>query len=266
MKLDYSNKRCSNYIAGILVISVASIFLACALGIWDHKVISNNDPLPNGGVISVNNGNNIIENNRFIIPSGVGFLLAHEKVIQCFDTLDEGWLYFTQTPGVPDYLPLTLTQSEIDSWGDLIVFSYGGYEFKDGYINLYQKGEFKGKLLLTEVDVTPVDLTVDLDGPEGPLAEGTYHVDSHTIDVTLDGGQDIYLESNYLPELYDSGWMWAYDCPPVQDLDKEVKFVEKMTWSGCFKPDQEFRVLLAYKSMPWSPELPIINFIASFKQ
>ncbi len=79
MKLDNSNRRHSNVIAGILVISVASIFLACAFGVWDHKVISNDDPLPNGVVISASSGNNIMENNHLVIPSGVGFLPKNER-------------------------------------------------------------------------------------------------------------------------------------------------------------------------------------------
>ncbi|MFX1504302.1 MAG: hypothetical protein ACFFDH_25300 [Promethearchaeota archaeon] len=265
MKLDDSNKRYSYFIAGILVIAVASIFLACVFGIWDHKIISWDNPLSDRMVIPVNNGNNIMRNNEIIIPSGVGFPPTHEKVSRKFDT-EEGWLYFTQTPGIIEPLPLTITQDVVDSWGDIIVYSFGGYGFVNGGADLYQKDDgWIGSITYNELSVlTDQELTVDLDG-DGPLDEQTYVVDVYTLDVVLDQPQ-IVLESNHLPDLYDTGCMWAFDCPPVPDLNKDVRFKENMKWEGCYQNDQQFRVMLAYKCMLRSPELPIKKFIASFKQ
>jgi hypothetical protein len=265
MKLDYSNKRYSHIIAGILIISVTSIFLACALGIWDHKVISNNNPLPNGVVTSWNNGNKIIENNDFLIPPEVASLPTHEKVCRKVDTV-AGWLFFEQVP-IGD-LPLTITQAVVDDWGFGHVYSYGGYSFVEGSIDLYQKDDgWIGSITYSQegvaVPVTEVDVGIDLDGDS--LMEDDYTVMDYTLKLTLDQTV-INIDSNHLPQLYDSGLMWAYDCPPVQDLDKEVVFKEKMKWEGCHQNDQQFRVMLAYMRMLRSPELPIKIIIASFEQ
>ena len=255
MKLDNSNRRHSNIIAGILVISVASIFLACAFGVWDHKVISNDDPLPNGVVISASSGNNIMENNHLVIPSGGGFLPVHEKINRMFDTEDEGWLYFDQSL-IPDVFPLTITQTTLDTW-DVTVYSYGGYEFISGYVKLWQKGDIVGRL---NYDVE----TVVYNSLEYISVLGAdYFVDVYTLNFTLDSNP-INIDSNHIPSLYDGGWKRIAEGP--KDLDKEVRFVEDMIWSGCGLPDQQFRVILAYKCMLRSPELPIKNFIASFNQ
>jgi hypothetical protein len=50
MKLDSSNKRISNIIAGILLVFVAFVFIATALGVvWDHLYIPDKmDPLKSG--------------------------------------------------------------------------------------------------------------------------------------------------------------------------------------------------------------------------
>jgi len=267
MKLDNSNRRYSNIIAGILVISVASIFLACAFGVWDHKVISNDDPLPNGVVISASSENNIMENNHLVIHSGVGFLPVHEKIVKVFDTEDEGWLFFDQS-NMPDVFPLTLTQADVDAW-DVIVYAYGGYEFVSGYVDLYQsrswnKREYVGTLIY---DVETVVFDVDLVDPDWISGDADYTVDVITLNFTIEAASgEINFDSNHLPSLYDSGWMRVYDGPCPDDLDKEVIFKEKMIWSGCWSSDQNFRVILAYKCMLRSPELPIKNFIASFNQ
>ena len=272
MKLDFSNKRYSNIIAGILVISVASIFLACAFGVWDHKVISNNDPLPNGVVMSASSGNNIMENNHLVIPSGGGFLPVHEKITKFFDTEDEGWLYFNQD-SIPDVFPLTITQADVDSW-DIIVYSYGGYQFESGEVDLYQsrswnKRDYLGTLIY-DVDNVQWDATVTDADLDFIAAGEDYTVDIITLNFTIDlatsPSGEINLDSNNLPSLYDSGWMRVFDGPCPDDLDKEVIFKEKMTWSGCHNQDQNFRVILAYNCMLRSPELPIKNFIASLRQ
>ncbi|MFX1380513.1 MAG: hypothetical protein ACFFA4_15615 [Promethearchaeota archaeon] len=265
MKLDDSNKRYSHFIAGILIISLASIFLACALGVWDHKVISNNNPLPNGVVTSWSNGNKITENNDFVIPPGVASLPTHEKVCRKLDTV-EGWIFFDQVP-VED-LPLTITQAVVDDWGYAHAYSYGGYSFVEGGADLYQKddgwiGSITYSIEGTPVETTEIAVGIDLDGDT--IMEDDYTVMDYTIKLTLDQAV-INIDSNHLPQLYDSGWMWAYDCPPVEDLDKEVVFKEKMKWEGCHQNDQQFRVMLAYIRMLRSPELPIKNFIASFEQ
>ncbi|MFW9820627.1 MAG: hypothetical protein ACFFE5_13540 [Candidatus Thorarchaeota archaeon] len=255
MTLDNSNKRDSEFIAGILVITVISICLACAFGIWDYKVISNNNPLINEVGISLGDGNNIMENNPQVIPSGVGFLPVNEKIVKKLDTKDEGWLFFDQT-GIPTELPLTITQADLDTWS-VKVYSYGGYEFVNGHVDLYQKDwEYKGTL----------NYNVETSYPDTYTMDSTdYSVFVYELGISLADGE-INLDSNYLPKLYDTGWMRVFDGPCPDDLDKEVIFKEKMVWSGCDDEDQQFRVILAYKSMLRSPELPIKNFIASFEQ
>ncbi|MFW9951339.1 MAG: hypothetical protein ACFFKA_14565, partial [Candidatus Thorarchaeota archaeon] len=180
MKLDNSNKRYPNFIAGILIISVASIFMACTFGIWDHKVISNENPLPYGIVIPAGSGNNLIENNYLVIPPGVGFLPAHEKIVKVFDTVDEGWLYFDQS-GIPSSFPLTITQDILDLWS-VTVYSYGGYEFVSGYVDLYQKGDYMGTInYVPDVITKDQPFAIDLDG-DG--VDDAYTVDIYELDFT----------------------------------------------------------------------------------
>ncbi|MFX0105324.1 MAG: hypothetical protein ACFE75_07530 [Candidatus Hodarchaeota archaeon] len=262
MNLDNSNKRYSHFIAGILIISVASIFLVCASGIWEHKVISNYNPLTNGLVMTASNRNNIMENNHMVIPPGVDLLPINEKICKVFDT-EKGWLYFDQS-NIPTTFPLTITQTMVDAW-DVIVYAHGGYEFKCGEVDLWQKGEWKGEL---EYDVETVvyGATVDAGALGIGTLSGDYVVDIYTLNLTITSGTQIDLDSNYVPSLYDSGWMRVFDGPCPGDLGKEVKFKEKMKWSGCHLPDQDFRVILAYKCMLRSPKLPIKNIIASFWQ
>ena len=256
MKLDYSNKRYSHFIAGILLITVTSIFLACAFGIWDYKVISNSNPLINEVGMSGGDGNNLIENDPLVIPSGVGILPVNEKIVKHFDTVDEGWLYFDQS-GIPTEFPLTITQADLNTW-DVKVYSYGGYDFISGYVDIWQKGDKMGTLNYA-VETLTEDTLYIMDGNE-------YTVDLFELSITLKDDVEINLDSNHMPSLFDSGWMRVFDGPCPDDLDKEVVFKEKMIWSGCHNLDQQFRVILAYKCMLRSPELPIKNFIASFKQ
>ena len=241
MKLDNSNRRHSNIIAGILVISVASIFLTCAFGVWDHKVISNDNPLPNGVVISASNGNNIMENSYLVIPSGVGFLSKNERIKKVFDTVDEGWLYFDES-NIPTSFPLTITQDILDTWS-VTVYSYGGYEFVSGYANIKQKGSLVGIVNFGVDVIEPNELrAISIFGGE------EYIVDVYTIGFTL-AGNDINLDSNYLPTLYDTyhdaDAYFGDSCP--EDLQKEVLFKENMVWSGCDNEEQNFLVILAYK-------------------
>jgi hypothetical protein len=281
MSLDSSNERYSNVIAGILVILVASIFLACILGGWDHNVFPQNDVK-----INHRDRNNIMENSQYQeILAGGDLLPIAEKCCKGGYTTEEGWIIFANL-NIPDPLPLVIDQGVLDTWS-LKAYAFGDYDFDGGEVEIYQWKDNMGSLgtlYLVQISLddtkTLEDLNLDDDYPDLP-ADLT--IDVYTIgfvmgdnngdllinagDIGVPSSTYIELMSNQYPGLPDMPCcVWDENpilCPYGQDFFKLVKFKFKMDWSGCPQPDQAFEILLAYISMLRSPQLPIKNFIAS---
>jgi hypothetical protein len=253
MQLDDSNRRYSTIIAGILVIAVVFTFLACACGVWDHKIISNNGIPPEEIAFSSNRRDNIIEYNP-----GIAFLSISEKCCKCRDTEDEGFLYFDQN--IPNLMPLVIDATELQGWSTT-VYSYGGYEFVDGYVDIWQKGDLMGTLALDvleaniqeDIVLAFADIPTEIADYLGLVDGDTLTVDVYTATFSLTDGP-IILDSNNVAELLGDGRCRILDDPVPEHLGKWVKLKEFMTWSGCHQVDQQFQIILAYVCMlPGSP-------------
>jgi len=271
MKLDDSNRRYSNIIAGILVISVASIILAYALGDWDHNVFSMNNPPQNGVELFMDKGNNIVEND---ILCELGFLSIPEKY--CSDDLDTdaGEMVILSNLDETQTLPLSINEDMINSDWAMSIYSYGGYEFVEGVIEVYQnKFDDQGWWscdLVGEIDIIYTTETVDLLTIDETLLneiKGYFGMDLDEdfdeLDITIGtldlDGATIELDSNHIPDVLTEGWeldnvdhgffFWDWFSDPPADLDKYVTLKYEMTWEGCWFDEQKFMVILAYSYM-----------------
>ena len=126
-------------------------------------------------------------------------------------------------------MPLCLTQEELSTWYvDLLVI--GGYELVCGYIDVYQKGEYKGTIYL------------DWFSEHGEMCCMEYYY------VSFYGG-DICLDSNQYPDVCA-----PFDlCAPFDEIPgKEVTFDLYSCWTGCSEPDQNFAITPAqsFLSLP----------------
>ena len=116
-------------------------------------------------------------------------------------------------------MPLCLTQEELSTWYvDLLVI--GGYELVCGYIDVYQKGDYKGTIYMQWTSEHGEMCCMDY-----------YYVTFY--------GDDICLDSNQYPEVYA-----PFDlCAPFDTIpDKEVNFYLYSCWTGCELPEQNFMI------------------------
>jgi len=124
-------------------------------------------------------------------------------------------------------LPLTMDQTWLDQWF-VVVESVGGYEFIDGLMVIKQKdiADQYIRIYATERSTfTHYQLQFELCDPSSPIV----------------------IESNHVPDIIgDDSWLCVI---PDKELDKRVDLFFVTTWTGCFKPDQEFLVILAHKAM-----------------
>lgn len=133
---------------------------------------------------------------------------------------------------MPDIMPLCLTQAELDQWYvNLLVI--GGYELVCGYIDVWQKGDYKGTIYL--------NWTTD----HGPMCCMEYYYISFYADP-------ICLDSNQYPEVCA-----PFDlCAPFDTIpDKEVHFDLSTCWTGCEQPDQHFMITPAQSLLAFSKSL-----------
>lgn len=127
-----------------------------------------------------------------------------------------------------DPLPLCIDQTYLDEYY-VIVASYGGYEFKGGVMVIKQKDcadQFVKIVKLDEWFCHPYMM---------------YSIGFELCDPT----HPIVLESNHVPEILGD-WFCVM---PDKELDKRVDLCFCTTWTGCYKPDQDFLVILAHKAM-----------------
>ncbi|MFX0002962.1 MAG: hypothetical protein ACFE9J_05710 [Candidatus Hermodarchaeota archaeon] len=246
MKIDNSNKRYLIVIAGILIISLISIFLAYALGDWDHNAFPNNNPPPNGGLLLTNRENNIVENN---ILTEVGFLPIAEKAQKSGIDTSSGVIYIADH-NIPDTLPLCINQIDVDTWYATI-YTHGGYTFEEGKVKVYQGksddpwwDKYVGEITILGAGPTAIDVPADLPFDTcGALQVMQWDI---TFDMVVD---PIMLDSNHVPTVYGDGLFASCWDPLPQDLDKYVTLKFYMTWKGCDDEEQEFQIIWAYFCM-----------------
>ncbi len=255
MELDDTDNRYSLLIAGILVATIFSIFLVIALGVWGHSIFSGTgiEPVPGGLPIS-NGGNTVVNNNPTDdILSGVEFLPISDGCMDCGLDTEQGWVYIHDYY-VQDPLPLCLT----GSFGNALVYSYGGYDFFGGTGMIFQG---KSDTPLNEKLVGMFDIVVTghelVEPGMCPYADPCCMVDQWTVEFVVDGC--VQLDSNHVPNIIGDDCCQVFDlCDGVpDDLDKYVDLGFITCWSGCEKPDQDFQIILAYSLVCYrSPPTP----------
>ena len=146
-----------------------------------------------------------------------------------------------------DPLPLCIDQAYLDLWS-VQVESYGGYEFKNGFMVIKQK----------DIPDQYIKIVV--------LREGFIHPNyNYLLGFELcDPDHPIVLESNHVPDVIGDVGDW-FCVMPDKELDKRVDLCFMTSWTGCFLPEQEFLVILAHKSYvpEINPQLSIRVNIAS---
>jgi hypothetical protein len=151
-----------------------------------------------------------------------GFVMESECDCWCFHT-EQGYIDWNWN--IPDPLPLCIDNDTLLGWG-LTVFVYGGYEPYGGYIELSQKGEYKGTIYM--------QWTWDQKGPccAYDYWKATFYVYE---DICLDSDQypDEYADDGYIP-------------------GKKVWFNWCTDWTGCPEPDQRFTIIHSHSYWAFS--------------
>ncbi|MFX0087995.1 MAG: hypothetical protein ACFFAU_20245 [Candidatus Hodarchaeota archaeon] len=235
MKIDDSNKRYSIFIAGILVISILSIFLAIALGVWDYRgkdqigslpfYHAPSDNLENNGPVSVSEkceqthdtGPGSIKIHRKEIPSVLPICIKNEDVAKW-------WILYESKGG---YVPDLKTWIKVD--GQIIKDLTPNY----GWIELEQRKTGREGILL----ITAMTRIVDLSKPCALF----YNLSGFVVY----GARPIVLDSNELPTEGCQVIEWSQDY--CGSFDKEVDLDIITNWEGCHLEKQEFRIILIQK-------------------
>ncbi|NHJ19738.1 MAG: hypothetical protein EAX91_02255 [Candidatus Lokiarchaeota archaeon] len=238
MEIDDSNKRSFMIFAGILVFTLLSIFMIILLGVGSARVYNQNSITMLGGDlqqnITLSNGN-----------KGTGSkeieLIAYRGLVDGLDT-EQGYIK------VLDYnfdypLPLHLSQEEVSDWFVTLEVR-GGYEPLEGYIDICQKGEDKGRLWM---DWTYLG-----------LRPSWYEY----WNVTFKPEGNIYLDSNQFPAV-DHDWFWIDKDGEIPG--KDVKFDVYTLWTGCGQEDQNFEIILVQTFCFQSPQHPNVKFKSPFE-
>jgi hypothetical protein len=277
MNLDNSNKRYSIIIAGILIVIIASIFVAFAFGIGGFKTVYPNYTsqlgvgFPNetekdaSTSILGNNADVSIAQRLDPVPLTVG---PEAGVIDLLTPTDVPEVTYS----LPTWLdsgtfPLCITESDLSTYSVVLAVS-GGYEPSsdpyDHYFTLKQ-GWKKYGIEMTITQIT--DESFFETSSYSPCCYDFYLVQFTDIFkwVGCDGVIDpsptcIAFDSPQLPVLDgDLSIMyvdnWDPQAPPCKDVNIEMCSI----WTGC-----HFEIILSHKWINfWSPQLPINNFIAS---
>jgi hypothetical protein len=257
MTLDSSNKRYSNIIAGILVISVLSIFMAFFMGFGDNNIYEQNRVQPEFVAIPYNSDeytSNCLTGRKRIEP-----------VTQCKTwsvDVKKGSMVIGQAYwDAPYQLPICTYAEEVNKWW-MTVLVKGGYHpctLCNEYIQIYQEDKANPGSYLTDIyyinsadmdwgtptphatlcGVMVYNLTFTLS--EDPLAAPfgkDIDGDITTIDVDWGVAKCMLFHSNHKP----------FPCTgPTPRLGKMVTLKLCTCWSGCGRPPQNFEVLLVHK-------------------
>jgi hypothetical protein len=245
MKIDDSNKRYSMIIAGILVISILSIFVAITLGSGGYRVYTQKGTQPH----CIGFQSTEYEASERNLPENKKVVSVADKCEQTHDT--KPGCITIEYKEIPYELPLCITQEEINDWWILYKVC-GGYlpDKKDwiricgsirypvldnyGWIVLDQdKTPEGGIILMTEMEVIQ----------DATLPCCCYYV--NISGFVLYCNQEIHLDSNHHPtgcQIVENGP--GYD----GDLDKLVELDIITNWEGCHLDKQEFRIILTQKN------------------
>jgi len=130
---------------------------------------------------------------------------------------------------IPDVMPLCLTTEEVNGWyANLLVT--GGYELVCGYIDVWQKGELKGTIMLNW----------NVEHGEMCCME-YYYITFYTEGICLDSNQYPVIDAPF--ELF----------APFDEIpEKEVVFKLSTCWTGCSQPDQHFTITPTQSSLAFS--------------
>ncbi|MFX1408406.1 MAG: hypothetical protein ACFFBW_15755 [Promethearchaeota archaeon] len=160
--------------------------------------------------------------------SGTGNVLVLECGAVCDLDTKRGTLEIVDENLPCEPLPLCIDNDYLGNYW-VLVESYGGYEFKGGYMVVKQKDcddQFVKIVLIDSYFEHPnmmYKIGFELCDPSHPIV----------------------LESNHVPDIIGD-WFCVI---PDKELDKRVDLMFCTTWSGCFLPEQDFLVILAHKAM-----------------
>jgi hypothetical protein len=140
---------------------------------------------------------------------------------------EQGWIEITDE-NLPDELALCINNEYLREWYvDVLVF--GGYNPWEtgGYIDVWQKGEFQGRINIFWTHIG-----------DGPCCAYDYWR------ATFYVCEDICLESNQYPDVYP----WDINWPDGQETipGKCVMFEIMTYWTGCVpgeEPSQDFTII-----------------------
>ncbi|MHA1886357.1 MAG: hypothetical protein ACW96S_14980 [Promethearchaeota archaeon] len=236
MTIDFSKKRYSIILAGILLAFVASIIIVIALGIGDFKTHSNQEfETFNRGPsldMSVDMAPSIIYyeecfKERQLVPGAeVAFELNHD--------VEPGWMEVQYD--IPYEFPICITEDYVDQNFGITVWSYGGYHPDDlggNYMVLYQPKTGKGGIL---------DITWEESLEELPCSTTIF-----TASFDIVGGGPIILESNHLPQVItNADYPFLLEAEPTCNLDKWVHVGVFSSWAGCDDVNQKFKLILVH--------------------
>jgi len=219
----------SKFVIGILLITVASIFIASAV---TAEADIHTDKNAGIGYLVHNSWGDVSELSRFddVLLAKLDDLEIHKDTE--VGTIDIDWLYCGD-------LPLCITQAELDLWGNCIVAKIkGGYEPIGGIVDLSQ-----GNDVWDWKFVNLPDLEIVWD--ERPYMHEECYYDywyGHVVmpaDVSV-----IELASN----------QWPVGARPVVDAGlthipgKQVNFEFDIKYQGCTEEDQQFWLIMTHKN------------------
>lgn len=217
----------SKFVIGILLITVASIFIASAV---TSEVDNRTDKNAGIGYLVHNSWGDVSELSRFDDES----LAKKDDLVVSKNTevgtIDIDWLWCND-------LPLCITQDDLTSWGDVLVAKIsGGYEPIDGTVFITQGN-----------DVWPWKFVnigeLDIEWTYG------YHEDCY---------YDYWYGKVFLPADVSSielaSNQWPAGATPVVDNGfthipgKMVNFEFDIKYQGCSEEDQQFWLIMTHKS------------------
>ena len=224
MGIDDTEERHSNLVIGILIVAVASVFVAFALGIGGTKLFSQNKVQPvNIGLFSeIDNKPELqVPNIENTVPVAKGGCIEMDTAAGTI-TIDE-----TNT-NLPTWevLPLCITQAELDLYYVTLRVT-GGYTPECGSIKFYQK----------DVEVGRIDVNIG-EAVHEPCYTDIYY-------ITFTTGSDIELESNQWPIIPDE---FCFNSNYDIVTEKKVTVCLCTEWTGC-----HFWIILVQKMFSESP-------------